>query len=365
MTTLDPAGNDPVDPAELAKLIVARHIGDVPELAAEANLHARLKQGGAWVLDVPDHTPAIWGSGDEVLWAAGEALMIAGGQGTGKTTLAHQLIRGRLGLDNSLLGFPIAPGNRRVLYLGMDRPRQAARAMRRIVTEDERAVLDEHLRIWPGPPPADIAKHPNTLVDLATEADADTIIVDSLKDAAIGLTDDETAASYNRARQEAIAAGIEVLELHHNRKASASGARPDSVSDVYGSTWLTSGTGSVLLLLADPGDAFVEARHVKQPAADVGPLRIVHDHVTGRSCLDDPVDLVELAERCDGITATDAACRLFESETPTRNDIAKARRKLDRLVETGQLRRTGGGRGRGNQAAYLPVVVASGWETRS
>ncbi|ADD43862.1 AAA family ATPase [Stackebrandtia nassauensis] len=362
MTTLDGAG-EPVDPQELARLIVARHIGDVPELAAEADLHAHLKQGGAWVLDVPDRPSAVWGSGDEVLWASGEALMVCGGQGSGKTTLAHQLIRARLGLDNSLLGFPVQPGNRRVLYLGMDRPQQAARAMRRIMGETDRRILDAHLRVWPGPPPADVGKHPNTLVDLATEADADTIVVDSLKDAAVGLVDDVVGATYNRARQQALAAGIEILELHHNRKTGSSGGTPDSISDIYGSTWLTSGAGSVLMLSSEPGDAIVEARHLKQPAADCGPLRIVHDHASGRSSLDDPVDLVELAERCDGITAADAACRLFESATPTRNQTEKARRKLDRLVETGALRRTGGGRGRGKQAAYLPVVAASGWET--
>src|SRR5690606_35653346 len=109
--------------------IVARHLGDVPDLSAftpaapgtqadgEADPFASLAPGGSWVLDIPDTTPAVWGEGDDVLWSAGEALMICGQQGVGKTTLAHQLIRARLGLDTQVLGFPVAPADRRVLYL--------------------------------------------------------------------------------------------------------------------------------------------------------------------------------------------------------------------------------------------------------
>ncbi|MGH8882972.1 MAG: AAA family ATPase, partial [Stackebrandtia sp.] len=308
----------------------------------------------------PDTTPAIWGAGNDILWAQGEALMICGGQGTGKTTLAHQVIRARLGLDAQVLGFPVEPSDSAVLYMAMDRPAQAARAMRRIMTETDRHALDDRLRIWAGPPPGDIARHPELFVDMATETGAATIVVDSLKDAAVKLSDDEVGATYNRARQKALAAGIEILELHHQRKTGSGGSRPDSVSDVYGSTWLTSGAGSVLMLNAEPGDLIVEARHIKQPANDVGPLRVIHDHDSGRSRLDEAVDLIELAARTDGITATDAACALFESAAPSRNDIEKARRRLDRLTDTGQLRRVDG-LGRGNPTAYMPIKPASDW----
>ncbi|CAM3430988.1 AAA family ATPase [Stackebrandtia soli] len=346
---------------DAARLIVAHHLGTTPVVSASPDHAAAMRPGGAWVLNLPTTTPAVWGTGDDVLWASGEAFMICGAQGAGKTTIAHQLIRARLGLDDTVLGFPVGPGDARVLYLAMDRPAQAARAMRRIMTEPDRAALDERLRVWPGPPPADIAKHPGLLAELADAADADTLVIDSLKDAAIGLSDDEVGASYNRARQTVLAAGVEVLELHHQRKAGIGGGSPTSVSDVYGSVWLTSGAGSVLMLTAEPGDSIVEARHIKQPAADVGPLRIIHDHASGRSRLDAPVDLVDLAGRVgDGITATDAACRLFETPTPTRNQAEKARYRLDRLTETGQLRRIDGARGRGNATRWAPTVSAFG-----
>jgi hypothetical protein len=40
---------------------------------------------------------------------------------------------------------------------------------------------------------------------LCEDADADTVVVDSLKDAAIGLSHDDVGSAYNRARQIAIA----------------------------------------------------------------------------------------------------------------------------------------------------------------
>jgi len=75
----------------------------------------------------------------------------------------------------------VVPG-RRVLYLAMDRPHQIRRAFR---------LLDQNLVIWKGPPPADLAKHTEILNELAEQADADVVVVDSLKDAAVGLSEDE------------------------------------------------------------------------------------------------------------------------------------------------------------------------------
>ena len=272
--------------------------------------------------------------------AEGEALILAGGQGLGKTTLAQQFALGRCGFEEygDLLGFPVKPGHGRTLYLAMDRPRQAARSMRRMVGESWRAELDERLVIWPGPPPADIAKHPSLLLTLCRKAGADTVIVDSLKDAAVGLTDDEVGAGYNRARQIAVAAGVEVLELHHNRKA-LSGAKGGKlgIDDLYGSTWLPSGAGSVLLLTGSPGDPIVALHHVKQPASEVGPLQVIHDHEVGRSTVWHSADLVTLASKPGGLSAVEAACALYETEKPSASEKEKARRKLAGLERAGDL----------------------------
>ena len=106
-------------------------------------------------------------------------------------------------------------------------------------------------------------------------------MVDSLKDAAVGLTDDETASGYNRARQLAITAGVQVLELHHLVKRGADGKAPTTLADVYGSAWLTAGAGSVLLLTGDAGDPIVRASHLKQPMEPWGPAEMAHDHAEG------------------------------------------------------------------------------------
>ena len=317
---------------------------------AEAAAHAangqgqdptfRFTPGGSFILDTDPVPVPVWGDGEQVCWADGEALIIAAPQGVGKTTMAQQLALGRCGFPEyaTLLGYPIVPGQRRVLYLAMDRPKQAARSFRRMVGEAWRAELDERLVVWQGPPPYDLAKYPSLLLKLSNDADADTVLVDSLKDAAIGLSDDDVGAAYNRARQTALAGGVQVGELHHLRKAlSGAKAEHPTIDDVYGSTWLTSGAGSVILLNGAPGDPIIGMHHLKQPASEVGPYKILHDHDRGRSTIWHAVDLVELVRARGSITALDAARALQDTDKPNPAGREKARKRLHRLVGTGHL----------------------------
>ena len=79
--------------------------------------------GATFILDIPPTIPALWGEAQDVVWADGESLMIAGPMGLGKTTLGLRLLRARLGLgDSTLLGYPVAPFDGNILYLAMDRP---------------------------------------------------------------------------------------------------------------------------------------------------------------------------------------------------------------------------------------------------
>jgi hypothetical protein len=315
---------------------------------ASGAVTARLRPGGSFVLDAPETVPAVWGRDDQVLWAAGEPLLICGPAGVGKTTVACQLVAARLGDADGgpveVLGLPVVPGDtgKKVLYLASDRPRQVQRAMRRLFREDDRGLLDERLVVWPGPPPVDFARVPETLLMLAEEANADTIVIDSLKDVALGLNTDEGGAGLNNAIQRALVEGIEVAGLHHQRK-GAHGEKPKGLADVYGSTWITAGAGSVILLWGEAGDPLVELSHLKQPAAAVGPWTIEHDHTAGRSSVSRGFELMRfLRNRRAGATAKEVARAWFEKAEPDDNQRKRAERALKRAVANGVVHREGG-----------------------
>lgn len=324
----------------------------------------RLRPGGAYILDVPEQPVAIWGQGGDVLWSAGEGLILAGPTGVGKTTLSGQLILARAGVGSGVvLGYPVQPGQKKVLYLASDRPQQIGRALRRLVSEADRQLLDDRLVIWPGPPPRDLAKMPDLLLAMAHQADADTVALDSLKDVAVGLSADEVGSAVNTAMQLCIADGVELIGLHHQRKMQ-NGSKPNTLDDVYGSVWLTSGAGSVVLLWGQAGDPIVELIHLKQPSEQVGPLRIEHDHHAGTSTVVggfDPLRFLTL--RPGGATALDVARAWFEKDTPTDAERAKARRGCERLVreklaEVASAASTGGA---GGSSATVYRAVSTAW----
>jgi len=324
---------------ELTKLrcrTVARRLFDAEQVVDRPQLQA--VDGASFLLNQPDAVSCIWGSGSDVLWAEGEPLMLCGLPGVGKTTVAGQVLRARLGIGDCLvLGLPVAPATRKVLYLAMDRPQQIRRALSRLFGPEDHEMLRERLIVRPGPPPEDLAVNTDLLARLAGDQDAGTVFLDSLKDAALGLSEDGPASAYNRARQTAIAAGVELLEMHHMVKRGAAGCKPNTLADVYGSAWLTAGAGSVIVLNGNPGDPLVELLHLKQPAAVVGPFRILHDPITGLSSVFHATDLVALATSNGPITVKDAAKVMTETDRPTANDVEKARRKLTALVKSGHL----------------------------
>lgn len=349
-----PTTSTPIDPANTPDSPTAPTAPEGPE---------QLLDGATFVLDAPDRPPALWGWGDEVLWAEGESLMIVGPPGVGKTTLCGQLLRARLGCQHEFLGWGVTPTSSRVLYLAMDRPAQIARSLKRHFTETDRPLLAERLQVWQGPPPADIAKRPDTLTALAKLAAADTIIIDSVKDAAVGLVDDTVASAYNRARQQVLSDGIQLVELHHMTKRGPNGSKPKDLADVYGSAWITAGAGSVVLIWGQAGDPVVTLEHLKQPAADIGPLTLIHDHKQGTTHIDhETVDLQQVLRNhaaSGGLHPRAAAVTLFATTgEPSRSDIEKARRRLDALVEQGTARVEKGHKGGYTKAhpnRYFPV----------
>ena len=314
-----------------------------------------LRPAGTFLLSMPDKPEPLWGAGDTVLWAQGEALMIAGGPGLGKTTLAGQLVRARIGWQSTVLDMPVMEGGR-VLYLMMDRPQQIGRRLLQQFTENELHHLDERMELGVGPPPKDMARYPDLLLELCTQARADTVVIDSLKDAALGLTDDEVGAGWNRARQLTVAAGVQVLELHHLVKRGANGRDPETLADVYGSAWLTAGVGSCLVLLGDAGSPLVKVRHLKPVAEPFGPAELSHDHARGVTTVHHRVDLLELVAITQVQTSRSAACQLFDTDKPKPAETERARRALEKLVSAGKLHKRLNGAG---DITYHPLTARS------
>jgi len=318
----------------------------------------RATDGASFFLDAPDHVPAIWGEGDRVLWSQGEPMLLVGPDGVGKTSLVQQLLLKRHGIGEPvLLGMPVAAESRRVLYVAADRPEQARRSGRRMVTEADRQSLS-WLAVWRGPLPFDLATSPERLAELALDHDAGTVVIDSLKDVAVDLSKDETGSAISHAFQHALAAGIEVAALHHPRKEAGDGRKPRTLADVYGSRWITASCGSVVLLWGDAGDPLVELRHLKPPAGEVGPLKVVHDHRRGESRVHSATDLYALVLQATngGLTVAEAASHLFGASEPSPNEIEKARRRLDDLVTRGHAVRAPGATSKA-PARYRPVEL--------
>ncbi|CAN5874013.1 hypothetical protein BH23ACT5_BH23ACT5_09920 [soil metagenome] len=289
--------------------------------------------GGTWALDVPDRVPAVWGHGNEVAWSRLEPALIVGADGTGKTVVAFNIAVRLAGLvTEPLLGLPVLP-RKRVLYLAQDRPRQAQRALRRMLGTMDRDPLNDALTVidWPIDT---VERNPEVLVELATANDADTVIVDSLKDITEELSSEATGASLKRAFALCVTESVDVLGLHHDRKAQDSKRRLLKLSDVYGSRLITAGCGSVLALNGVSGDPVIELRHLKQVVEEVGPMSISFNFDTGEVSAVEGTDLLAIVNAArGGITANDAARLLYQTDKPTRAEKERARRKLDSLLK--------------------------------
>ena len=267
---------------ELAKREVQRLVAEhLAEAKIDADVHRAMS--GLDFLERDLDSDPVWGDGNEVLWAKGEGAVIAGPQGTGKSTLAQQLCLRRLGIFKSkLLGYRVAADDRPVLYLAMDRPPQIRRSLRRMVAladQDARTVLRERLVVWSGPVPVKANEAPKTFCEWVRRRGREPglVIVDSLKDLVSGLIDDAHGIGFNDAMQMVLETlGCEFLTLHHQRKPTVGNSKPNKLADLYGNTWFTAGQGSVISLWGQPGDAAVELSHLKQPQEKVGPLTVNH-----------------------------------------------------------------------------------------
>lgn len=353
--TMEPGADPDAIRSEVSAEVRAE--GERALASGQGRLSRFITDGWSFVTESGADTDPLWGTREQTAWASGESLMLVGAPGVGKTTLAHQVVFARLGLADSVLGMPVAPG-KRVLYLALDRYKQIARALARRIQPEHEARLRDGLAVWQGPLPATLDKEPDLLLDLAKAHGADTIVIDSLKDAVSTLVDDALGVAYNNARQRAMRDGVEVIELHHQRKAGEGTPRAQkpTLDRVYGSTHIVSGAGSVLYVGGEAGDLAVTLHHLKTPTGEIGPLQVIHDHERGTSMVDPALDPVEILRgRPDGLTVRELARIESGENNPDRAATEKARRTLDRMVKTGlavKAEGAAGGSGGGQQARY-------------
>lgn len=333
---------------ELQKRLRFRRADEEAKQIVAAEKYARLSRPGAQrhavpagdaIWSQPAVIPARWGCGDHVLMSRGEGAMLSGPQGAGKSTIAQQLVLHMIGvLEGDFLGFPVTPVVGKVMYLAMDRPQQALRSMRRMVTESQVATLNDRMLIWQGPPPIDPLSSPSAFADWVQDEcpGVEFVVIDSTKDLAAGLSKDEVAAALNSSWQEIIARDVDLLLLHHPVKSPGSGDVTD-LNAVYGSTWLTAGLGSVFTISGEAGDQSVTLTHVKQPAEVVGPITVQHNRKTGLSvrtgALPDLMDCLD--DNPNGLTVTDLAIRTKGDDSSSAKQAVS--RRLKQLAKDSQV----------------------------
>ncbi|MER7799103.1 bifunctional DNA primase/polymerase [Streptomyces parvulus] len=331
--------------------LLERAVADAPEPSAEAVSEPETASAeapvsslvGGWDFLAPDEPdePPLWGHADvAALWSSGESLFLVGPPGAGKSTLAHLVVFGRLGLLPEVFGFPVADDGRKVLYLAMDRPKQIQRAMRRLVRPEHRTTLTERLVFHRGPLPVSLTssdEHRDYLRDLALREGAGVIVVDSIKDVLPDASDEKAAGRYNSARQSALAAGVEWVELHHNRKANGTNKAPNTLEDVYGSRWLTAGAGSVLSLWQDePGSPVISLSHLRASGEKWRDTTLILDTEAGTLTTESQETLEDFARRNPkGFTVGQATAALYPKSSKGKTE--GVRLKIKRLEARGVL----------------------------
>jgi replicative DNA helicase len=277
-----------------------------------------IQSGSDFLFAEQDAVASIWGSGDQVIWASGEVLIVAGPPGVGKSTVVQHLALARAGIGpGEVLGYPVEPDpERRVLMLSLDRPTQIARSMRRMVSELEHGrILRDQFRVCTDLG-FDIGESPNALAHLAQEQNAGTVVLDSAFCAASGLREDDKMSSAMRALRKCEANGARVVMVHHIRKQSRSDPASPQLDSMFGSAMISAAAGSVVLLKPLSRDKVLLA-HRKSPMEPVPDQHFEINHDTGwlkssrrRSALevlalspDEALSAREIADRASGDTS--------------------------------------------------------------
>lgn len=223
----------------------------------------------------------VWGTEGVPFANTGEPLVISSADGLGKTTIAQDYVRARLGLHDDMWGAPVVPlpEDENVLYLAFDRYSQIRAAFRRGPVVKHRVAFAKQPMY-----PLRSAKAGRWLLEKVREVSAGLVVVDSLKDQVNPNDPTELGRFWDNLKPLGLA-GIEVVVLSHTNKTKVDPENPKEA--VSGHRLATSSAGSVFVIDGSTGKPPHTVYHAKALRGDTIPSALLSfNHETGRTSLE-------------------------------------------------------------------------------
>lgn len=298
----------------------------------------------------------IWGHavpGGTMGWAANQGVIIAGPPGTGKSTIALQVVLRRVGiLAGEVLGMPVVPDlDSPLTYLALDRADQIRQSMRRMLPSDLTRDDAERLRMIDNLPPNVSLRSPETFISWLQAMGSKAVVMDSAKDLGFDLNDSGEGQAFNFLVQATLRAGIQVLVTHHSRKVPRGDRKPLTLNDLHGSQWVAAGAGSVIMLDGEAGPKAKRLVHVKPLTVPMAPLLLELNPETGEvDYRDDDGSMDEDEEKPSRHNLRDRVCAFLREGIPANGaEIARqvgansgsVSKVLRQLFDQGIVERTG------------------------
>jgi replicative DNA helicase len=284
------------DPDLLAKTLVQLETMRVAQDTMKARAMRRQREilgGMSEPMNVLDFVAAgpdpvatcIWGvpkAGGVMAWAENQGVIVAGPPGTGKSTIALQVILRRVGiLEGDVLGMPVIPSEEPLVYLALDRADQIRQSIRRMVPPSSAIEAVKRLLMIDNLPPSVDLRQVESFIGWLQGVGAKGVVMDSAKDLGFDLNDSSEGQAFNFLVQATLRAGVQIFVTHHSRKVPRGDRKPLTLNDLHGSQWVAAGAGSVIMLDGEAGPNPKRLVHVKPLTVPMSPLLLELDHETG------------------------------------------------------------------------------------